>query len=153
MDKFSFRKAIISDAKSIHKLINKFADKDAMLPRSLNEIYENIRDFYICSADNKIVAVSALHILWEDLGEIRSIAVSSKFQGKGLGRKLIKQCLKEAKSLGIKKVFVLTYFPDFFKDNGFKDISKDALPHKIWGDCLKCPKFPDCAEVAVIKYL
>jgi amino-acid N-acetyltransferase len=153
MDNFSFRKAIISDGKSIHKLISKFADKNAMLPRSLNEIYENIRDFYICLADNKIVAVSALHILWEDLGEIRSIAVSNKYQGKGLGRKLIKQCMKEAKSLGLKKVFALTYFPDFFKDNDFKDISKDALPHKIWGDCLKCAKFPDCEEVAVIKYL
>ena len=98
-----FKKALIKDAKTIHSLVNKFAKKDNMLPRSLNEIYENIRDFVICTNSESMVAVSALHILWEDLGEIRSVAVRKKYQGMGIGRRLVKHCLKEAKALGIKR--------------------------------------------------
>lgn len=145
------RKATLRDAKSIHSLVNKFARKDEMLPRALNEIYENIRDFYVCENDGKVIGASALHILWEDLAEIRSIAVLKDFQQKGVGRKLITQCLKEAKGLRVKKVFALTYNSEIFKSFGFKDIDKNTLPQKIWGDCLKCPKFPDCEETAVIK--
>ncbi len=148
-----FRKATIKDAKSIHNLVNKFAKKDDMLPLSLNEIYEHIRDFTVSVENRIIVAVCALHIAWEDLAEIRSIAVSKKYQGKGIGETLIKSSLKEAKSLGIKKVFALTFYPDYFKRFGFMDIDKNDLPHKVWGDCLKCPKFPDCDEAAVIKRL
>jgi len=149
--KLQLRKATIKDVKQIHSLVNKFAKKDDMLPRSLNEIYENIRDYNVCTDNGKIVAAAALHILWEDLAEVRSIAVSGKYQGMGAGRKLLKQCLKEAKQLGVNKVFALTYQPDYFKKFGFDDIDKNDLPHKIWVDCLKCPKFPDCSEVAVIK--
>ena len=151
--KFQVKKAGVRDAKAIHSLVNKFAKKDDMLPRSLNEIYENIRDYFICRENESILAVAALHILWEDLAEVRSIAVSRKYQRNGIGKKLLKHCLKEAQYLGINKVFALTYHPDFFKQIGFKDIDKNKLPHKIWGDCLKCPKFPDCDEVAVIKEL
>ncbi len=115
-----------------------------MLPRSLNEIYENIRDFLICSDNGTIVAASALHILWEDLAEIRSVAVSRKYQRMGIGKKLIRQGLKEAGRLGVKRVFALTYYPDYFKQLGFKDVDKNDLPHKIWVECLKCHKFPDC---------
>ncbi len=122
-----------------------------MLPRSLNEVYENIRDFFICVNNGSIVA--ALHILWEDLAEIRSVAVLRKYQGKGIGKKLLRQCLKDAKALGVKKVFALTYNPVFFKDLGFKDIDKNTLPQKIWKECLKCHKFPECNETAVIKEL
>lgn len=145
-----YKKATVRDAKSIHSLVNKFAKKDDMLPRSLNEIYENIRDFIICTSDDSIIAVSALHILWEDLAEVRSVAVRRKYQGMGIGRNLVKQCLKEAKSLGIKKIFALTYNPDFFTEQGFKNIDKNSLPHKIWGECLKCHKFPECDESAVM---
>ena len=145
-----FKKATVRDAKSIHSLVNKFAKKDDMLPRSLNEIYENIRDFIICTGDDSIIAVSALHILWEDLAEVRSVAVRNKYQGMGIGRKLVKQCLKEAKALGIKKIFALTYHPDFFTEQGFNNIDKNSLPHKIWGECLKCHKFPECDESAVM---
>jgi amino-acid N-acetyltransferase len=147
------KKANVKDIKTIHALINRFAKKDLMLPRSLSEIYENMRDFFICIDRGKIVAASALHILWEDLAEIRSIAVSKAYQGKGVGKKLILQCVKEAKSLGVKKIFALTYSTDFFMELGFKEIDKGKLPQKIWGDCLKCPKFPDCNEIAVIKNL
>lgn len=147
------KKATIRDAKAIHSLINRFAKKDKLLPRSLNEIYENIRDFFVCIDEGKIIGTSALHILWEDLAEIRSMAVLKEYQGRGVGKKLTRQCLREARSLGVKKVFALTYYPEFFKEMGFKEIDKDGLPQKIWGDCLKCPKFPDCKEVAVIKEL
>lgn len=147
------KKATIKDVKAIHSLINKFAKKDEMLPRSLNEIYENIRDFFICTSKGLVIGVSALHVLWEDLAEIRSIAVLSEFQGKGIGRMLINECLKETQLIGVEKVFALTYHPEFFIDIGFKVIDKNSLPQKIWGDCLKCPKFPECNEVAVIKEL
>jgi amino-acid N-acetyltransferase len=145
------RKARIGDVRDIHRIINKFAKKDKMLPRSLNEIYENIRDFLVCIEKGRITGVCALHILWEDLAEVRSIAVLKDYQRKGIGKRLVKECLKEAKSLGINRVFALTYNPEFFIEMGFREIDKNTLPQKIWGDCLKCPKFPECNEVAVIK--
>lgn len=144
------RKAIVSDIKTIHKLINEFARKGKMLPRSLNELYENLRDFYVAEEDGEIKGICALHILWEDLAEIRSLAVKSEHQKKGIGSILIKRSLQEAKKLGVKKVFVLTYLSDFFKRFGFKEIDKSKLPQKIWGDCIKCPKFPECDESALI---
>lgn len=148
---FTYKKARIKDARTIHALVNSFAKKDSMLPRSLNEIYEDIRDFVICTNSESIIAVAALHILWEDLGEIRSVAVTKEYQGMGIGRKLIRRCLKEAKALGIQRVFALTYYPDFFAKLGFEPIDKNTLPQKIWGECLKCHKFPECDESAVIK--
>jgi amino-acid N-acetyltransferase len=151
--KLQIKKAVITDTKAIHTLVNQFANKDEMLPRSLNEIYENIRDFYVCLENDKIIGVAALHILWEDLAEIRSVAVSQNYQGKGIGKKLVNKCLTEAKTLGIKKVFALTYHPGFFKGLGFNDIDKNDLPQKIWGECLKCHKFPECNELAVIMEL
>ncbi|HCC69496.1 MAG TPA: N-acetyltransferase [Nitrospiraceae bacterium] len=145
------RKANVHDIKAIHHLVNQFAREDEMLPRSLNELYENVRDFFVYESNGKILGASAIHILWEDLAEIRSVAVSKEHQRAGIGKKLVEKCLKEAEALGIKNVFALTYHPEFFKKLGFKDIDKSKLPQKIWGDCLKCPKFPECKEVAVIK--
>ncbi|GAB6184365.1 N-acetyltransferase [Thermodesulfovibrio hydrogeniphilus] len=143
------RKAKISDIKTIHKLINEFAKKGEMLPRSLNELYENVRDFYVAE-ENEIKGVCALHILWEDLAEVRSLVVKKEYQKSGIGTKLVKKCLQEAKSLELKRVFVLTYIPDFFKKIGFKEVDKSKLPQKIWGDCIRCPKFPECDETALI---
>ncbi len=147
------RKAKIADIKQVHALVNDFARREQMLPRALNELYEGIRDFYVLEDKGNIQGVCALRILWEDLAEIRSLAVSAEYQKLGIGRKLVKRCLKEAAEIGIKRVFALTYTPDFFKKIGFKDIDKAKLPQKIWGDCLKCPKFPECDETAVITYL
>ena len=141
------------DAKTIHTLVNQFAKKDEMLPRSLNEIYENIRDFFVCLEGNTMVGVGALHTLWEDLAEVRSVAVAPDHQGKGIGKKLVSRCLKEAAALGIEKVFALTYHPGFFMELGFQETDKNSLPQKIWGECLKCHKFPECNEIAVIKVL
>ena len=147
------RKATVRDAKEIHTLINQYAKKDDMLPRSLNEIYDHLRDYLLSEENGSIIAVCAMHIVWDDLAEIRSVAVSKKYRGKDIGRKLIRKLLREAKTLGIKNVFALTYQPGYFKKIGFEAIDKNDLPHKVWGDCLKCPKFPDCDEVAVIKRL
>jgi len=144
------RKAVIADIKQIHRLVNDFAKKDEMLPRALNELYESIRDFVIYEDKGEIKGVCALRILWEDLAEIRSLAVNREWQLSGIGKKLLTNCLKEAKGIGIKRVFALTYQPDFFRKNGFSDIDKAKLPQKIWGDCLKCHKFPECDEHAVI---
>jgi amino-acid N-acetyltransferase len=147
------RKAKISDLKQAQKLVNDYAKIEQMIPRSLNELYETVRDFIVCEFNGNVCGVCALHIMWEDLAEIRSLAVENKHQKKGIGRNLVKQCLKEAKALGIKKVFALTYQPEFFKKLGFADIDKASLPQKIWGDCVRCPRFPECDEHAVIIHL
>ncbi|HBU08736.1 MAG: GNAT family N-acetyltransferase [Omnitrophica WOR_2 bacterium RIFOXYB2_FULL_45_11] len=145
------RKAKIGDIKRIQELINYFAGQDLMLPRSLNILYENLRDFFIYEDKNKIVGCSALHISWDDLAEIKSLAVAKNYQNKGIGRKLAEACILEAKEIGAGRVFVLTYAPDFFKKLGFRQTAHNKLPHKIWAECINCPKFPDCRETALIK--
>jgi amino-acid N-acetyltransferase len=149
----NIRKAAVSDIKLIHKLVNEFAKKEEMLPRSLNELYEGVRDFFVCEQNGIITGICALRILWEDLAEVRSLAVKEEYRQRGIGSDLVKKCLKEARHLGLKRVFALTYHPEFFKKIGFEDIDKAKLPQKIWGDCIKCPKFPECDEHAVIIYL
>lgn len=147
------RKAKVGDIKRIQELINYFAGRDLMLPRSLNILYENLRDFFVCEDKNKIVGCSALHISWDDLAEIKSLAVARNYQNKGIGRKLAEACILEAKEIGAGRVFVLTYAPDFFKKLGFRQTAHNKLPHKIWAECINCPKFPDCRETALIKKL
>jgi len=147
------RKAQIKDIKPIQNLINSFAKQDLMLPRSLNELYEHIRDFWVAEENHKLVGCCALHISWEDLAEIKSLAVAKSHQARGIGQELVNACLDEARSLEAKKIFVLTYQPDFFRKFGFKRIKNSALPHKIWAECINCCKFPDCQEVALLKIL
>lgn len=144
------RKATITDVKDIQKLVNEFARREEMIPRSINELYENLRDFFVAEDDKRITGVCALHVLWEDLAEIRSLAVHKERQGAGIGSRLISRCLADAKKLGISRVFALTYRPTFFRQIGFTDIDKASLPQKIWGDCIRCPKFPECDEHALI---
>lgn len=144
------RKAKIVDAHEIQKLVNFFADRDEMLPKSLITIYENIRDFYVAEEDNRIIGCSALHIAWEDLAEIRSLAVDVNIQRSGMGSKLVKACLEEAVDLGVTRVFALTYKPEFFYKLGFTGVDKASLPQKIWSECINCPKFPNCGEEAVV---
>lgn len=144
------RKAKVADVKAIHKLINSYASDGTMLSRSLNILYETIRDFYICEKHSKLIGCVAIHIDWEDLAEIRSLAIDKEYIRTGIGTKLVKTCLKEAKELEIKKIFALTYKPQFFKKLGFKEVEKSTLPHKIWTDCINCPKFPECNETALI---
>lgn len=146
----TIRRANIKDTGKIQSLINYYADKNKMLPRSLNELYENIRDFWVKEEKGTIVGCAALHVIWEDLAEVKSLAVSENFLKRGTGRELLNKCIDDAKTLGIKQVFALTYIPDYFKNFGFETIPKENLPHKIWSECIKCPKFPDCGEIALL---
>lgn len=146
-------KAKVSDADTMHRLINHFGDKGDILPRALSEIYENIRDFFVVRNQGKVVACAALRVSWLDLAEIRSLAVDEKNQNQGIGSSLVRTCLDEAKALGIPTVFCLTREPAFFEKHGFKLVDKAELPRKVWGECYRCPKFPDCDEVALIYYV
>ena len=146
-------KARISDATQMHQLINYFADKGEMLARPLSEIYENIRDYLVIREDERVVACAALHVNWSDLAEIKSVAVAEDSQRQGIGNQLIEACLREAKELGIPTVFCLTYKPAFFEKCGFFQVDKVELPRKVWGECYRCPKYPDCDEVALIYHL
>ena len=143
-------KARISDVTQMHKLINYYADKDEMLARALSEIYENIRDYFVVKQGERVIACAALHVNWSDLAEIKSVAVAEDSQRQGIGDQLIEACLKEAKELGIPTVFCLTYKPAFFEKFGFSQVDKMELPHKVWSECYRCPKFPNCDEVALI---
>jgi len=144
-------KARIQDVPQIHQMINYFADRDEMLPRSLSEIYENIRDFFVVRQGDQMIACAALHVIWSDLAEIKSVAVASDSQGQGIGASLVEACLEEAAALGIPTVFCLTYRPQFFARFEMKEIDKMELPRKVWTECYRCPKFPDCGEVALIR--
>ena len=143
------RHARIPDARAIHQLLLEYANDGQLLGRSLADIYENIRDFYVYEENAQVLGTGALSICWEDLAEVRSLAVAKGQSGKGIGRRIVETCLEEAVELGLQKVFALTYQPEFFKKIGFFDIEKSELPQKIWGDCLKCVKFPDCDEHAL----
>ena len=142
-------KARIKDVTQMHQLINCFAHKDEMLARPLSELYENIRDYFVVRQGERVIACAALCVSWSDLAEIKSLAVAEGSQRKGIGDRLIEVCLKEAKELGIPVVFCLTYKPALFEKHGFAQIDKMGLPRKIWTECYRCPKFPDCDEVAL----
>lgn len=150
--KAMIQKAKITDVRDIQKLIESAAKKGEMLPRSLSELYDNLRDYYVYKEDaqKQILGTCAMHICWEDMAEIRSLVVREDWQHKGIGTKLIEACLSEAISLGIYKIFALTYRAGFFDKFGFKVVDKSALPHKIWADCIHCVKFPECDEAAVL---
>jgi amino-acid N-acetyltransferase len=143
-------RAKIPDVPQIHKLINDYARNGEMLARPLSELYEDIRDFLIIREGDRVVACGALHVCWSDLAEIRSVAVANDRKGQGLGARLVETCLKEAEELGIQTVFCFTYHPDFFKKHHFVDVDKMELPRKVWTDCFRCPKFPNCDETALI---
>ncbi|MBU1487805.1 N-acetyltransferase [bacterium] len=144
------RKATVLDVKAIQGLINSYAKEGKMLSRSLSELFENVRDFSVAEKEGEIIGCCALHSVWEDLAEVKSLAVVRNQRGQGIGRRLLRAALKEAGSLGITRIFVLTYEPDFFKRQGFKVIDKSELPHKVWSECIKCVYFPDCNEVPLI---
>ena len=144
------RKARISDVKEIQKLLTNFASRGEMLSRSLSELYEALRDFYVFEENGQLLGTSALHIVWEDLAEVRSVAVAEDAGRRGIGSLVVGACLDEARQHGLKRVFCLTYKPDFFAKFGFRVVDKSELPHKVWGDCIKCVKFPDCDEIAMI---
>ncbi|MCD6412836.1 MAG: N-acetyltransferase [Elusimicrobia bacterium] len=151
--KTKIERAGMADARKIYEIIRRHASSGVVLPRPLSVIYEHIREFFICRIDGKIAGIAALHIVWEDIAEVRSLVVEETFRKQGMGKALVKKCIAEAKKLDIPKVFALTREPDFFIRLGFEKISRKKLPQKVWNDCINCPLFPDCDEVPVIFYL
>ncbi len=146
------RKACFTDIQIIQNLTKGFAEKKLMLALSYGEILERLRDFSLyIDTDGQIIGCVALHVSWENLAEIRSLAVREDIHRTGIGRKLIDAAIEEAKALGANKVFTLTFVPDFFAKVGFSEVERSTLPHKIWQDCMKCPFFPDCGEVAMVR--
>lgn len=143
-------KARIGDVPQMHQLVNSFAEKDEMLARPLSEIYENIRDYFVIREGERVLACAALHVNWADLAEIKSVAVVEDKQEQRVGAQLIEACLAEAEEIGIPTVFCLTYKPAFFEKFGFSQVEKMELPRKVWTECYRCPKFPDCDEVALV---
>ena len=144
------RIAKMADVESILKLINNYADQGLMLRRSPFDIYRKLTAFCVCEVDGKVVGCSHLSIVWKDLAEVASLAVSPEYKGKGYGRELVDWQKVQAKSLGISQMFTLTYQTAFFEKCGFRHVSKETLPHKVFGDCLRCPKIENCDEHALI---
>ncbi len=142
--------ARIADAQAIHELVTHWADRGDMLHRPVAEVYESIRDFKVARIDGEVVACGSLHIMGPDLAEIRSLAVRENVQGKRLGAAIVEACLEDARMLGLERVFALTYRPGFFERQGFRLANVMEFPQKVWNECVRCPFFTDCREVAVV---
>lgn len=147
---YSIRQAKIKDVLEIQQLINSYVQEGKLLPRSLSDLYEEIRDFVVSELDGKVVGCCALHIVWQDLAEVKSLAVAKEMANQGIGTKLLEAVINSARELEIDKIFVLTYVSNFFRQFGFKLVDKSTLPHKIWGECIKCVHFPNCGEEALV---
>lgn len=149
MTEIIYRKAVFDDIETIFKLINDYAAEGIMLARSRSLLYETIREMIVAIDDDKVVGVGALHVTWNELAEVRSMAVDPNHTRRGIGAAIVRLLIDEGKTFGVKKFFTLTYKPGFFQTLGFKTITKEELPHKIWRECIDCPKFPNCDEIAM----
>jgi len=145
----TLRKARMADIEPIYGLVTEFSRTGKMLPRSRADLYEALRDFVVAERRGRLIGCGALTIEWDNLAEIKSLAVAQRYQRRGIGRRLVKACLAESRRLGIGRVFALTSSPAFFERLGFARVPRESLPHKVWSDCIKCTKFPDCDETAV----
>ena len=146
-----YRKARFGDVEYIYDLIHRYAMRGEMLPRSRNTLYENLRDMVVAEEDDTVVGVGALHIMWDRLAEVRMMAIAPEHTRQGIGAEIVRRLLAEGDALGIENVFTLTYKPDFFRKLGFIRISREELPQKVWKECIDCPKYPNCDEIAMIK--
>ena len=146
------RKAKIGDVREIQKMLASHAQRGELLPRSLSELFDNLRDIFVYVEDSQpeIMGTCSMHICWEDLAEIRSLVVREPFRHQGIGKRLVEACVSEAVTLGLYRIFVLTYQAQFFEKLGFHQVDKATLPHKIWADCIRCVKFPECDETALV---
>lgn len=144
------RRAVVADVPQMAEIINSFAAEGHMLPRSQHSLYQNIRDFVVTTSGETVIGCGALHVVWGDIAEVRSLAIVRDWHGKGVGRRIVEALLVEAHTLGLPRVFTLTYQPGFFDRFRFHVVPHESLPHKIWGDCLDCPKFPNCDEIAML---
>lgn len=148
-----YRKAVFADVEQIYDAVNAYAKDGVMLARSRNTLYETLRDMYVAEEDGRILGAGGLHIIWNELAEVRTMAVLPEAVGKGIGRKIVELLMEEGKTLGVKEVFTLTYKPGFFSKLGFAEITKEELPHKVWKECIDCPKFPNCDEIAMMRMI
>ena len=142
--------ARLADAEAIHKLVTYWADKGDMLHRPINEIYEAIRDFKVARLDGEVVGCGSLHIMGQDLAEVRSLAVREDRQLKGVGADIVRACVAEGRQMSLDRVFALTYKPGFFERQGFRLANVMEFPEKVWNECVRCPFFTNCKEVAVV---
>lgn len=145
------RQATLRDILPIQKLVNGFAKQDLMLPVSIGDLHDRLRDFQVAEIGGAVVGCCALHVVWEGLVEVRSLAVDASAQHRGLGHRLVEACLEDARKLGAEEAFTLTYVPGFFESLGFRQVDRSTLPHKVWQDCTKCTRFPDCGELALTR--
>lgn len=150
LGKVVLRRPRVSDVPAMAAIINGYAVQGQMLPKSQHKLYMFLRDFVVVMAGDQVVGCGALHLVWEDLAEVRSLAVAPAWRGRGLGRMMIQQLLQDAREVGMSRVFALTYHKDLFAHLGFHEVPRESLPHKIWGDCLDCPKFTNCDETALM---
>lgn len=148
-----YRRATFRDVESIHKIINSYAEQGLMLARSRNSIYESLRDFVLAEENGEVVGVAALHLVWDELAEIRALAVAPGVTRKGVGMTIVEQLTEDARELGVKTLFALTYQPGFFAKAGFHEVPKEQLSQKVWKDCINCSKFPNCDEIAMVRAL
>jgi len=146
-----YRKATLEDAESIYELTDYYAEKGDMLSRSRHQIYENIRDFIVAEDEGRVVGMGALHVMWSDLAEVRTVAVAEAYKRKGVGHRIVQDLVREGETLGVKKVFALTYQPAFFGACGFEKEDKENMPQKVWMECINCSKFPNCDEICMTR--
>ncbi len=152
-DRPQARAATIGDVPYIHELLEIYSSRGNLLPRTMSELYRHLRDFFVIEQSGGVVACGALEIFTEDLGEVRSLVVRPEHEGRGLGRLLVERIIAEAQAIGLRRLMALTYVPSFFHKLGFQTVAKDTLPEKVWGVCVKCYKYNQCDEIAVLREL
>ncbi|MEA5092955.1 Amino-acid acetyltransferase [bioreactor metagenome] len=148
-----YRKATFNDVEAIHKLCNHYATLGLMLPRSRNSIYENLRDYIVAVEGDKVIGCGALHFVWDRLAEIRSLAIDPDKQKTGIGKEIVALLEKSGIEKGTQMFFTLTYQPGFFIKCGYEESDKENLPQKVWKECVYCPQYPNCNELAFVKIL
>lgn len=151
--KLNLRSASVTDVASIHALLKTYSDQGNLLPRTIEDIETNLADFRVIELAGEIVGCGALELFPNQLGEVRSLAVSRHNTGNGLGSLLVCHLINDARGRGLNRLMALTYAPEFFHKLGFRTVPKATLPEKVWGICVRCYKFYNCDEIAVLLYL
>lgn len=144
------RKATMADVPEIHRLVTYHAELNRMLFRAHADLYEHLRDFFVCVEDGEVVGCAALELVWRDLAEIKSLAVRNELRGRGIGSRLVTAAVTEGRDLGLGRIFALTRDQAFFEKQGFHVVPKETLPHKVWTDCVRCPLQENCDEIALV---
>jgi amino-acid N-acetyltransferase len=144
------RPAAIGDVPYVHHLLEIYAAQGNLLPRTMSELYRHLRDFFVVEVNGRVAGCGALEIFTESLGEVRSLVVDDAWKGQGFGRMLVQRIIEEARAIGLKRLMALTYVAPFFHKLGFKTVPMDTLPEKVWGICVKCYKYNNCDETAVL---